>query len=380
MLSITCRLMKTPIIFCLLLASALAQTPGPAPVSSATGTLRSLANLHDGVKRQRVSSYDRTGGNRDFLADIKPGAKATIADIAGSGTITHIWVTISSPERYHLRRIVLRAYWDGETEPSIEAPIGDFFGLGFGEPNYWASAPLAVADRAMNCFFPMPFSRGARIEIENQGDQPIGAFYYYVDYESCAPGSAAARAVEQQGRFHAWWNRELTKASAGAPNLDGKGNYLIMDATGRGHYVGVVMHIQALATGWWGEGDDMIFIDGDPKPTLNGTGLEDYFAGAWNFNLLNREYNFPYFGYSRKGNAHPDYTGRHSMYRFHLEDPVMFEKSLRVTIEHGTMNDRGDDYSSVGYWYQTEPHKKFPPLPPAAERLPIDRWKAEPIK
>ena len=344
------------------------------------GSLRNLATLHDGVKRQRISSYDRSGGNNDRLENIAPGAKVTLAEVKGPGTITHLWVTISSPERYHLRRIVLRAFWDGEREPSIEAPIGDFFGLGFGEPNYWASAPLAVADRALNCFFPMPFARGARIEIENQGQQAVRAFYYYVDYESCVEGSAAARALEQQGRFHAWFNRTLTQRTAGAPNLDGKENYLIMATTGRGHYVGTVMHIQGLATGWWGEGDDMMFIDGDPKPTLVGTGLEDYFAGAWNFNLLNHEYNFPYFGYSRKGNGHPDYTGRHSMYRFHIEDPVMFERSLRVTIEHGAMNDRGDDYSSVAYWYQTEPHAKFPALATVADRLPIDRWTAEPVK
>ena len=344
------------------------------------GALRNLANLREGVKRLRVSSYDRTGGNRDFLLNIEAGKKATLAEIQGAGTITHIWVTISSPERYHLRRIVLRAYWDGETEPSIEAPIGDFFGLGYGEAYYWASAPLAVSDRALNCFFPMPFARGARIEIENQGERPIAAFYYYVDYESYSLGSPSARAAERQGRFHAWWNRQLTKASDGKPNQDGKNNYLIMDTTGHGHYVGVVMHIQALATGSWGEGDDMMFVDGDTMPTLNGTGLEDYFCGAWNFNNLTREYNFPYFGYSRKGNAHPDYTGRHSMYRFHIEDPITFDKSLRVTIEHGHANDRGDDYSSVAYWYQAEPHKKFPALPAAAERLPIDRWTAVPIK
>ncbi len=364
----------------LLVFPALAWGQGAPSPAAGLGGLRNLVNLREGVKRERISSYDRTGGNRDYLPDIRPGQKVTLAAIAGAGTITHIWVTIGSPERYHLRRIVLRAYWDGEADPSIEAPIGDFFGLGFGEPNYWASAPLAVADRALNCFFPMPFSRGARIEIENQGEQPIGAFYYHVDYEAYAAGSDLARATEGQGRFHAWWNRELTKATDGAPNLDGKHNYLIMAATGHGHYVGVVLHVQALATGWWGEGDDMITVDGAPLPTMTGTGLEDYFLGAWNFNTLNREYNFPYFGYSRKGNPHPDYTGRHSMYRFHLEDPVTFDRSLRVSIEHGTNNNRGDDYSSVAYWYQAEPHQKFPPLPPAADRLPIDNWTAVPTK
>jgi hypothetical protein len=364
----------------LLVFPALAWGQGAPSPAAGLGGLRNLVNLREGVKRERISSFDRTGGNRDYLPDIRPGQKVTLAEITGAGTITHIWVTISSPERYHLRRIVLRAYWDGEADPSIEAPIGDFFGLGFGEPNYWASAPLAVADRAMNCFFPMPFSHGARIEIENQGEQPIGAFYYHVDYEAYAAGSDLAKATEGQGRFHAWWNRELTKATDGAPNLDGKHNYLIMAAKGHGHYVGVVLHVQALATGWWGEGDDMITVDGALLPTMTGTGLEDYFLGAWNFNALNREYNFPYFGYSRKGNPHPDCTGRHSMYRFHIEDPVTFDRSLRVSIEHGASNNRGDDYSSVAYWYQAEPHQKFPPLPPVADRLPIDNWTAVPTK
>ena len=363
---------------CLLIAVSLRAENAAAPAVGTAG-LRNLATLHEpGVKRMRISSYDRTGGNRDRLENIEAGAKVTLAEIAGAGTITHLWVTISSPERYFLRRIVLRAFWDGEKDSSVEAPIGDFFGAGFGEPNYWASAPLAVADRGFNCFFPMPFARGARIEIENQGEQPVRFFFYYVDYESYPAGSESARAIARQGRFHASWRRELTVATKGEPNPDGKNNYLILDATGRGHYVGVVLHIQGLATGWWGEGDDMVFVDGDQKPTLVGTGLEDYFCGAWNFNNLNREYNFPYFGYSRKGNAHPDYTGRHSMYRFHIEDPIQFEKSLRVTVEHGAMNDRGDDYSSVAYWYQTEPHHAFPALPPVAARLPIDRWTAQP--
>jgi hypothetical protein len=184
-----------------LLLPAVAHSQDATP---GVGSLRNLANLREGVKRLRVSSYDRTGGNRDFLLNVEAGKKATLAEVQGPGTITHIWVTISSPERYHLRRIVLRAYWDGETEPSIEAPIGDFFGLGYGEPYYWASAPLAVSDRALNSFFPMPFARGARIEIENQGERPINAFYYYVDYESYSPGSASAppssvRAVSTPG-------------------------------------------------------------------------------------------------------------------------------------------------------------------------------------
>jgi hypothetical protein len=336
--------------------------------------LRGLAVLRDGA-RKRISSYDRTGGNRDAVP-IPPGKSFVLADIQGAGMITHIWVTISSPDPNHLRNLLLRMYWDGETSPSVESPIGDFFGIGYASPNYWSSAPLAVADRALNCFFPMPFSKSARIEAVNENEKlEVRSFYYYVDYESYAD----ARSVEKMGRFHAQWRRmnPTPKATDTKINNTGKDNYVIMEATGRGHYVGVVMNIQGLATGWWGEGDDMIFIDGDTwPPTLHGTGLEDYFGGAWNFNNLNREYLTPYLGYSRKGNN--DYTGAHTMYRFHIEDPVMFSKSIRVTIEHGHANDRVDDYSSVAYWYQTEPHKPFDPILPPPQRAPIRNWTAAP--
>src|SRR5947208_6847462 len=190
-----------------------------AAVSIEAQSLRDLADLREGVKRGRVSSADKTGGNNDRLENIKPGERATLAEINGPGTVTHIWVTIASGERYHLRRIVLRAFWDGEDSPSIECPIGDFFGLGFGEPYYWSSAPLAVADRGMNCFFPMPFAKSARIEIENQGEQPIRAFYYHVDYETYEPESDAARAIEHQGRFHAWFNRQITQKQDAKTNV-----------------------------------------------------------------------------------------------------------------------------------------------------------------
>ena len=342
------------------------------------GGLRNLAVLRDGVKRQRFSSYDRTGGNNDHTP-IPAGGKLDLARIDGPGTITHLWMTIADNERYYLRKIVLRAYWDGETEPSVESPVGDFFGAGFGEPTYLSTEPLQVADRGMNCFFPMPFSKGAHIELENQGSQPIRSLYFYVDYESYAPDSDSAKTNEKLGRFHCWWNHQLTTAHPeNTVNLDGKDNYLICDATGKGQFIGVVMHIQGMQTGWWGEGDDMFFIDGDEKPTLNGTGLEDYFGGAWNFNGLKQVYQFPFLGYARKGND--DYTGRHSMYRFHIADPIMFDKSLKATIEHGTANNRGDDYSSTAYWYQTLPHKPFPPMQKVEDRLPIDNYTVDPKK
>jgi len=333
--------------------------------------LRSLAVLREG-KSRRISSFDPTGGNRDYRP-IPAGEKLLLARIPGSGCINHIWATIACADPHHLRKIVLRAWWDGEEHPSIETPVGDFFGIGYSLPHYWASLPLTVSYRAMNCFFPMPFGDGARLEIANEGDVEVGAFYYYVDYEEWpAP-------PENMGRFHCQWRRENPcRGQDVTTNTTGDENYVIMEAEGRGHYVGCVMHIHGLQSGWWGEGDDMIYIDGEGwPPSLHGTGLEDYFCGAWNFNELNREYCTPYHGFSRKGND--DYTGKHSMYRFHIEDPVIFEKSIRVTIEHGHANRRSDDYSSTAYWYQTEPHKPFPPLLPVEQRVPNEHATLTPV-
>jgi hypothetical protein len=321
---------------------------------------------------KKVSSYDTTGKNKDYLI-IPKDTTVTIADIAGPGSIKHIWVTISARDRFHLRKIALRIYWDGETNPSVNCPIGDFFGLGFCQPHYWSSAPLAVAWRAMNCYFPMPFEKRAKIEIVNECDSDIGAFYFNIDYETYPN----ADPVKTLGRFHAQWNRQsLTTPSEDTTNVTGKDNYLILDAEGEGHYVGTLMYIQGLSTGWWGEGDDMVFIDGERwPPSFHGTGLEDYFLGAWNFNNLTQEYNTPFFGYSLQGNK--DYTGQHAMYRFHILDPIVFRKSIRFTIEHGHNNKRADDYASVAFWYQKEPHKPFMLLE-VSKRIPTTSWSVTP--
>jgi hypothetical protein len=342
-------------------------------------------------KRRRSSSWDRTGKNSDRVG-VDPGATAVIASISGAGCIRHIWITIADEEPDYLRRVVLRAYWDGESSPSVESPIGDFFGVGHARvSNYWSlplnmvtgGRPESQARAAMNCFFPMPFGRGARLTVENQGQQPIRSLYYYVDYEEYDALPAEAL------RFHAQWRRENpakptldlsdrskdVRQTSDVVNLDGRNNYVIMEAAGKGHYVGCnlsVDHINPIMNfGWFGEGDDMIFIDGEEKPSLVGTGTEDYFCAAWGypggFNPM------PYHGISLAGSADgpAPYSGKWTMYRYHIEDPVMFSKSIRVTIEHGHGNVHANDCSSVGYWYQTEPHAVFPLLLPAEQRLPI---------
>ncbi len=342
------------------------------PAASLGATpLRGLAALRQ-HRSKRVSSYDRTGGNADRIR-IPAGDTATLADIGGAGCINHIWFTIAcGGDRNHLRNIVLRMFWDGEQEPSVQVPVGDFFGIGHARCANFASLPLTMGPnggRGFNSWFPMPFGTKAVITAENECDCQVDAFYYYVDYEAYdAP-------LENMGRFHAWWNRDCpTHATDGKPNISGADNYLLMEAEGHGHYVGCVVNIHGLREGWWGEGDDMIFVDGEPwPPSLHGTGTEDYFCGAWCFR---EPYQSPYHGLHLLGND--DFSGKWSMYRFHIEDPIVFHQSIRATIEHGHANDRADDWSSTAYWYQSEPHRPFGPILPVEQRLPIDAYTITP--
>ncbi len=344
-----------------------------------SSSLRDLATLRH-ARSNRASSYDPTGGNRDHLI-IAPGATATLLDEQGAGCVTHIWTTIACRDPYHLRQIVLRMWWDGESQPSVECPVGDFFGLGHAQHTYFSSLPLQMFDRGFNCWFPMPFSSGARITVENQSSEQV-VYYYYVDYEQYD------QLEGETGRFHAQWRRE-NPTTVLAPdaendqkhrlNLTGKDNHVVLEAEGRGHYVGCHLDVDLPGPGWWGEGDDMFFIDGEPwPPRLHGTGTEDYFCGAWNYNALQQTFSAPYFGYHFKTNA--DYTGKHSQYRYHIEDPIRFEKSLLFSIEHGHANDWVGDWCTTAYWYQTEPHKSFPILLAVDQRLPyrwggIERWR-----
>jgi len=361
------------------------------------GALAGLAELRD-FERDRLSSYDRTGGNHDFMV-VRPHSTRSMGEIDGPGCVKHIWVTLTTfPDRTDpLRSIVLRMYWDGEESPSVDVPIGDFFGVGFGMRRNYSSAPLDMSPedgKAMNCWFPMPFGRGARFEVVNESDETM-IFYYYVDVERYPV------ADDTLARFHAHyrqvdrtagiateqgWTRESfgygDERPVGPgnglggpwthPNLTGDGNYVILDVEGDGQYVGCVLNVDVVdrqVNDWYGEGDDMIFIDGEPwPPRLHGTGTEDYFDTAF---CPTQEFCAPYHGITvYSGTPEWPWGGKNSMYRFHVEDPIRFRTSIEVTIETGHANALSNRYSSVAYWYQRDRTRALPPLPPVGARQP----------
>jgi hypothetical protein len=359
--------------FLLALCLLLPATLRAQSCSGAAESLFSLAQPHDYIQK-RVSSYDRTGANADFR-EVAPGATLPLLDVPGPGVITHIWITIASPEDLHLKKLVLRMAWDDESTPSVEAPIGDFFGLGLGEYFLYQSTPLmAASDKALNSFFPMPFQKRARITVTNEGKEKVGAFYFNIDYRACSKPLPADTLYfhaqyRQQAPNKGWTNNWSSNGDAivnDKKNLDGTNNYVWLEAAGRGHFVGVTMSVLQNQDGWWGEGDDMFFVDGEALPSINGTGSEDYFLGAWDFG--SHPFSYALMGAPVKGAELAG--GRSSVYRFHLDSPITFTKSLRATIEHGHANVRSDNFFSVAYWYQSEPHAAFPALPPVDARIP----------
>jgi hypothetical protein len=323
------------------------------------GGLEQLKNF----STERASSSDLTDRNGD-ARPIAPGATLVLADLAGPGEIVHFWCTIADSEPYYSRLLTLRIYWDGEEHPSVECPIGDFFGIGMGVDKPFTSQPIRVTSdgRGRNCYWPMPFRKSARVTVSNDGKQRCDAFYYYVDWQKhrSLPKDCAY--------FCAMYRQEF-------PCVMGR-NYVIADLEGRGHYVGTVLSVYMMSPGWFGEGNDYFFIDGEKEPRLRGTGTEDYFCDGWGF----REQSGPFYGAPLWEGF--DTGDRGSAYRWHIPDPVVFKKSLRVEIEHkgsqvfpdgqstGYM-ERDDLFSSVAFWYQLEPHRVWPPLPPAAARLPF---------
>lgn len=356
----------------------------------AQSALDNITTIKEGVKSLRISSYDQSGGNNDRYENIAPGETRTLAEIEGAGTINHIWITIS-PEAPELNRsdIILRMYWDGNDYPSVESPIGPFFGQGWDETYPWASLPLAaspVKGNALVSYFKMPFAKGARIEIENQADVNIAAFYFYIDYME------QEDANDNLAYFHAWYNQQTTEAAPEGENEwgllsdevgknpVGERNYKIMETSGKGHYVGVNYFVNSPTPVWYGEGDDMFFIDGAEDPTLHGTGTEDYFNSSW---CPNEIYQHPYFGYART----PDdigWLGRTHCYRFHIDDPVYFDTSLLFSIEHGHNNYLTLEMASVGYWYLDKPSRLDPipdkearQLKPVINLLDMHRWRHE---
>jgi hypothetical protein len=348
--------------------------------ASATLAAQSATQWPDPTQQQSytwhlVSSAEATGGNADYRT-VTPGQTLTIFDADGPGVISHIWFTIGDPEPYHLKRIVLRMYWDGEDSPSVETPIGDFFGLGFGEYFNWHSELLSVGNsHALNSFFQMPFQKHARITITNDGKMTLSNLYFNIEYRSyphpLPAGTLYFHAQYRQAQPNHGWTNQWSEN--GDPlvnykrNLDGKDNYVWFVAKGRGQFIGVTMSILQNQDGWWGEGDPMFFIDDPDKPQLpGGTGSEDYFLGAWDFG--GASFAYPLYGAPVVGR---ELAGeRWAVYRFHLDSPITFTKYMKATIEHGHANDRSDNFYSVAYWYQTEPHAPFPPLPSMDDRIP----------
>lgn len=364
------------IFFVLVLQSVWAQN---------TGTEKEIWELRD-YSSQRISSYDTAGANDDgnWKDKIKPGETRNIGEVAGPGIIKHIWITIASNERDHLKKIVLRIYWDGEENPSVETPIGDFFGLGLGRYFMYDSKFLSVgSQRALNASFPMPFKKSAKITITSECDNPIDAFYYNIDWEkhSSLPDNigyfhAQYRQSEPTDGWTTSWQGNGDPKINNKVNEDGSGNYTIMEAKGKGHFIGVTHSILQNQGDWWGEGDEMIYIDGASKPQIHGTGAEDYYLGAWcyggcginPFGDARPTFNYDEFGNPLNGGD--DRGAQWMVYRFHSESPVVFNKSIKMTIEHGHANHRSDNYYTVGYWYQTEPHMPFPTLPSVESRIP----------
>jgi hypothetical protein len=289
---------------------------------------------------------------------IEPGQSVTIARIEGPGILRHLWMT-TFPAGW--RELILRMYWDEEEAPSVEAPIGDFFLNGWCERSNVHSAPISVNPAGgFNSYFPMPFRRSARIVIENLGVEER-MFFYQIDYVLGAVASDAAY-------FHASFRRENPVAYL-VP-------YTILDGVeGKGQYVGTYAAWQVNSNNWWGEGEVKFYLDDDEEyPTICGTGTEDYFGGAWNFEEPKGQYGqFSNLYHGLHQVIKPDglyrANQRFGMYRFHIHDPIYFEKRLKVTMQalgwrsDGRFLPLRDDIATVAYWYQTEPHAPFPALP-----------------
>lgn len=308
------------------------------------GVLEDLIRPHN-WKAVHYSSYDRTGGNADFHR-VAPGETLTLMDHKGAGILRRWWITIAPFNNREIQRqTIVRCYWDGETTPSVEVPVADFFGMGFGEYHPYISLPLNMTSGGYNSYWAMPFKRSARITVENRSKVPIAAFYYNIDLEG------HDRLPNDVLYFHAQFRR--TK-----PTRPGQ-PVTILETTGRGQYVGTLLSMQMLRGRGLGflEGDERVFIDGEKEPSIIGTGTEDYFSSGWYYNY--GVYSAPYHGVTIK----EDETSRINSYRWHIEDPIPFQRSIKFDIEHGGINDVTADYTSVAYWYQTHPRPRFPPLP-----------------
>lgn len=342
--------------------------------------LRNLAKLNCRKRTGRISSWDKDGGNRDYLK-IPSQTTATIADIKGPGIITHIWMT----QNKNLRNSLIKITWDNASQPSVLCPIGDFFGLGHGiATNYQSLLFTSSVNEdventfkesfpALNSYVPMAFKERAVIEIINEGSDQMQ--YFYIDYEE-----TTEEEVRDLGYFHSEFRRScpfpgwghdmlINTDSVNIPNLGRDAwdnNYVILDTKGQGHFIGCNMSITNLkgTDSWWGEGDDMIWVDGYKwPPDIHGTGTEDYFSQAMGMqpNAYLRNGSSVYLG---------DTLHYHTSYVHHIENPVYFQKEIKVTMESGHANRLANEISSVAYWYAKEPTKVIEP-PTVEKRQPI---------
>ena len=329
-------------------------------------------------KTRRCSSWDTTGRNTDAWM-IPPGRSCVLADIKGPGVITHIWMTQAN----HYRQCLLKITWDGAKYPSVLVPLGDFFCLGHGIVNSFQSrlftASTSLNNRfesgcALNCYVPMPFAARAVVELVNQSHEDHRQ-YFYVDYETLEdkPGRDVGyfhAEFRRANPFGGWGHHILVNAPeadiANKEKLAWDNNYVILDTKGRGHYIGCNLSVTNFQGTWWGEGDDMIWVDGYKwPPDLHGTGSEDYFNQAWGMQDN---------AFARNGSSiHEKNTGGYqSSYVFHLENPVRFTREIKVTIEHGHGNHLCNEMSSVAYWYAADPTRAARP-PAVAKRMAVRR-------
>lgn len=313
---------------------------------------------------------------------VPPGTTHVLMDEAGPGVITHVWITFLGPERQdwakqgsaNHQEMLLRIFWDGNERPGVEAPVGDFFANCFGARREVVSLPVVVEDAdSYNCFWRMPFRKSARIEIVNQSDKPISLLYYNIDWIK------HDQLPDDTPYFYAQYRQEYPVRSGA--------DYVVLDTKGKGHYVGTVLAVRTRSPAWFGEGDEKIHIDGEQKPSIWGTGTEDYFLSAWGLKTTST----PFFGvpyFDQWGIV----GGHTSAYRWHVEDPLVFNQGIKVTFEHFgwispdenpdhramSWNEREDDFSSVAFWYQTgqptfdarAPHARERRLP-SLERLTV---------
>lgn len=370
-------------LFCLCTVRVLSQNKYNG-ISASMGNIYQLSDAQTrsispenftGQKGQGGMATNGTGANaaRDLgkgwkispSVVIKSHSTFTIAEIDGPGSIQHIWMTPTG----NWRNSILRFYWDGETSPSVEVPVGDFFCMGWGRYSPLQSLAVCVnPGSAFNCYWPMPFRKKCRITMENIDDVPV-TLYYQVDY-------TLTKVPDDAAYFHAQFRR--------VNPLPYKTDYVLVDSIhGKGQYVGTYMAIGVHNNGWWGEGEIKFYIDGDKAyPTINGTGTEDYFCGSYDFDTHKKnaagvdetgytEFCSPYSGLCQviKGDGHYDVSQRFGLYRWHITDPVRFDKDLKVTIQDLGWRSGGrylplqDDIATTVFWYQTEPHNTFPPLP-----------------